>query len=103
MVLGESWKCPYVYTGLLKSVQRTGKICVPSQLFFNNLKVNIFVTVRPTLLKTEQKIMKSLVIALEKVEFTALLFGTSEAFMIWSQGYHFSIISTEKQSQGVEH
>lgn len=46
---------------------------VPSQLFFNNLKVNTFVTVRPTLLKTEQKIMKSLVIALERVEFTALL------------------------------
>lgn len=55
---------------------------VLSQLFFNYLKENAFVTMRPTLLKTEQKIMKSVTTALEREEFTALLFRTSEAFMI---------------------
>lgn len=55
---------------------------VLSELFFISLKENAFVTMRPTLLKTEQKITKSVVIALERVEFTALLFRTSEAFMI---------------------
>lgn len=53
------------------------------QLFFSHLKENAIVTMRPTLLKTEQKIMESVITASESSEFTALHFRILEAFMIW--------------------
>lgn len=52
------------------------------QLFFSHLKENAIVTMRPTLLKTEQKIMESVITASESSEFTALHFRILEAFMI---------------------
>lgn len=53
-----------------------GRFAMLLKLFFSHLKENAFVTMRPTLLKSEQKIMESVITALERGEFPTLYFRT---------------------------